>query len=79
MQTKTLYRYVRSDGGIDVSPNKPETEYTTITRLIADDGYFLRNGETECECIDTETPEEWEEIPNNEIEQALNILLGVNA
>lgn len=78
MQTITIYKYVRPDGGIDVSPNKPSGEYTTLTRLIADDGCFLRNGDAECECIDTESPEDWEEVPNDEVEQALNILLGVS-
>jgi len=78
MQTTTIYKYLRPDGGTDVSPNKPSGEYTTLTRLIADDGCFLRNGDAECECIDTESPEDWEEVPNDEVEQALNILLGVS-
>lgn len=78
MQTITLYKFLRPDGGTDISPNKPIGEYTTITRLVADDGCFLRNGDVECECFDTESPEDWEEVPNDEVEQALNILLGVS-
>ena len=36
MQTVILYRYKRADGGYSVSPNRPEGEYETRVRLIAD-------------------------------------------
>lgn len=38
MEIRTLYKYVRDDGGITVSPNKPEGEYIEEVRIIADEG-----------------------------------------
>ena len=76
MQTITLYKYARSGGGVDVSPIKPETgEYETMYRLIVDDGNVLvNNSGDECTCIDTENPEEWQEIlPDSE---AFQIIMG---
>lgn len=62
MQNVTLYKYTRDDGGITVSPVKPEdTDYTTLSRLIADEGKELVNGETRTICIDTDTPDDWTE------------------
>ena len=65
MQNVTLYKYTREDGGITVSPVKPEdTGYTTLSRLIADEGKELvkhpgSDGETRTICVDTDTPDEW--------------------
>ena len=59
-----------------MSPIKPETgEYETMYRLIADGvNVLINNSGDECTCIDTETPEEWQEIiPDNE---AFQIILG---
>ena len=42
MQTMTVYRYIRADGGVSVSPDKPEGEYTELTRIIADEGKLLK-------------------------------------
>lgn len=79
MQIKTLYRYQRQGGGVDVSPVMPSgVEFETLYRLTAGDGAVLVNGETETECVDTDTPEEWRE-ETREIEQlaeAARILLG---
>jgi hypothetical protein len=67
MQIITLYRYVRADGGITVSPNKPEGEYTEMYRLIADEGLVLTyNGEIVGEVIDTDTTEGWTEVEKPE-------------
>lgn len=66
MQTIPLYRYVRPDGGVTVSTVKPDTEYIETTRLVADDGYILSNGETTTSCIDTDNPMVWSEIKNVE-------------
>ena len=44
MQTIVLYRYTRVDGGTTVSTEKPDTEYTETSRLIANDGYILTDG-----------------------------------
>ena len=54
MTVKTLYRY-----GTTVSPNKPEGEdYTTLLRVIADEGYILQlPSGTLTNCIDCETSE----------------------
>ena len=67
MKTIDLYKYTREDGGITVSPVKPEdTEYATLSRLIADDGMELVNGETRTVCVDTDVPDEWTEEPYEE-------------
>ena len=66
MQIIPLYRYERADGGITVSPIKPECEYTDTMRLVADEGKILRNGEIETECIDVNSSEGWEEIDKPE-------------
>lgn len=62
MKTVTLYRYIRSDGGITDTIIKPDVDYTLRSRLIADDGYILTDGEESLFCIDTDEPEKWHEI-----------------
>lgn len=62
MQRIPLYRYTRPDGGVTVSTIEPECEYTTMTRLVADEGYTLTDGVTTTSCTDTATPDIWEEI-----------------
>ena len=64
MQTITLYRYTRSDGGVTVSPQQPDegTAYELRYRLIADEGLSLTNGEVFTQCTDTATPDEWQEV-----------------
>jgi hypothetical protein len=71
MQTITLYKYQRPDGGTTVSPNKPECEYTEMYRLVADEGKVLTNGEITAPCIDVESIEGWSEIdaPEEETEE----------
>lgn len=66
MQIITLYRIIRPDGGVTVSPVKPDGEYTELYRLIADDGMVLTNGETVTACTDTNTPDVWAEIADTE-------------
>lgn len=67
MEVKTLYRTIRADGGVDVSPNKPtEGEYTETYRLIADDGMELVKGDVRTICIDTDTVDGWEEVESIE-------------
>ncbi len=61
MQTITLYKYEREDGGTTVSPVKPDCEHTTLFRLIADEGMVLSNGDVTTECIDTDDAEGWAE------------------
>lgn len=80
MQTITLYRYIRHDGGVSTSPVKPDTaEYTVEYRLIADDGKALTNGTIIAGCVDVESTDGWTEIdaPEDEGEE-VRIALGVD-
>lgn len=70
MQKITLYKYTRADGGITVSPNKPDCEYTEMYRLVADEGKVLTDGENTTSCTDTEDVSKWEEIDDIETEEA---------
>ncbi len=62
MQIITLYRYTRPDGGISVSPIKPNVEYTEMVRLVADEGKALTDGTNTTTCIDVSSAEGWTEI-----------------
>ena len=62
MQIINLYKYAREGGGTTVSPNKPNTEYTEMYRLVADEGKMLTNGIVTTPCTDVESVEGWEEI-----------------
>ena len=66
MQTITLYRYSRADGGVTVSPVKPDTDYTELYRLVADEGMVLTDGESFTSCTDTANPELWSEVVDTE-------------
>lgn len=74
MQKMTLYRYVREDGGISVSPIRPDVPYTELTRLVAEENRYLTDGKQTAVCVDTDHPEAWQEIlPDSEV---LEIILG---
>lgn len=66
MQKIILYRYTRQDGGVTVSTVKPDTECTEMTRLVADEGYSLTDGNTTTSCIDTDNPDVWSEVEETE-------------
>lgn len=66
MRNITLYRYKRDGGGITVSPNKPNKPYTTLHRLVADEGKVITDGETVTSCVDVYTTEGWREIDDPE-------------
>ena len=67
MKIVTLYRYKR-EGGIIVSPIKPEVEYTERIRLVADDGKSLtKDGEQLYKVIDVESADGWYEIDAPEV------------
>lgn len=71
MEIKTLYRYAREDGGITVSPIKPNVEYTELYRLIADEGKAVTmDGENLYSVIDVNEPDGFYEVdaPIEEIE-----------
>lgn len=82
MEIKTLYRVTRTDGGIDVTPNKPNHDnYTETFRLIADEGMVLTDGENTYTCVDTDEPSKYTEIAeteDGEYAEAGKILLGVS-
>ena len=61
MQIVDLYKYIRDDGGVTVSPVKPDIEYTEMFRLIADEDKELVNGDIHTSCIDVETTGGWTE------------------
>ena len=61
MQKISLYRYVRNDGGVTISPVKPEANYTELCRLVAEDGCTLIDGNTSAQCVDTYNPDVWTE------------------
>lgn len=76
MRKMTVYRYTRPDGGVSVSPVKPDCEYAELFRLVADEGNMLTDGVNHVACVDTDNPDIWaEEISDSE---ALSILLGGN-
>ena len=63
MQIINLYRYTRPDGGVSVSPVKPEGEYKPMYRLVAEEGMALtKDGENLTSCADVESTESWYEV-----------------
>ena len=62
MKVIPLYKFVRPDGGVTVSPIKPEDEYSEMFRLVADEGMILKNGDVETTCTDVLSADGWEEI-----------------
>jgi hypothetical protein len=64
MIVKQLYRVKRADGGISVTPNKPEGEYELNGfRLIAEEGKAVtKGGEISYSVIDTDDITGWHEI-----------------
>ena len=67
MKKITLYRVTRSDGGIDITPNKPNSDnYTETYRLIADEGKALTDGSNYYSCIDTDNPDKYIEVAEDE-------------
>lgn len=65
MQVINLFRYNRPDGGVTVSPVKPDGEYTELFRLVADEGMALTDGNTVTTCIDTEDVTAWTEVKDH--------------
>ena len=71
MEIKPLYRFLREDGGVTDSPDKPDgADYTTRYRLIASDGKLLTDGTTETYCIDVDSADGWSEIDDLEIDSS---------
>lgn len=62
MKTVNLYRYDETNG-IVVTPNiRNDGDVPYAYRLIAESGKILKNGDELTYCIDTKTPDDWEEI-----------------
>ena len=59
MRIIPLYRYTRPDGGVTVSPIKPDAEYTELCRLVADEGMAITNGVIITDCIDVDSADGW--------------------
>ena len=75
MQIITLYKTIRKDGGVTVSPHKPEegTPYTEGIRLVADEGKLItQDGENLYYCIDTESTEGWYEVEEKIVKENRN-------
>ena len=66
MELIKLYRYTRPDGGVSVSPIKPDVEYTELVRIVADEGKMLTDGENFTGCIDTDSVDGWHEVAETE-------------
>ena len=67
MQIIDLYKYTRPDGGVTVSPVRPEGEYEPMYRLVADEGMALtKDGENLTSCADVENVEGWYEVESAE-------------
>lgn len=62
MKTVNLYRYDETNG-IVVTPNiRNDGDTPYAYRLIAESGKILKNGDELTYCVDTKTPDDWEEI-----------------
>ena len=71
MQIIALYKYEREDGGITVSPVKPDTEYAEMFRLVADEGKALtKDGKELMPCVDVDSADDWREVDDPEMEVA---------
>lgn len=71
MQKIKLYKYERAEGGITISTNEPNTEYTEMLRLIADEGKALtKDGKEFTPCADVDSADGWREVDDPEMEVA---------
>lgn len=69
MQIKLLYKYERPDGGITVSLKEPDTPYTTMYRMIADEGKLITiNNVDTYSVVDADNVDGWYEIDASEEE-----------
>lgn len=74
MKIIKLYRYIREDGGVTVSTNVPDCEYTEKYRLVADEEKMLTlDGEKLYGCVDTDCADGWYEVdtPNEYLREGL--------
>ena len=65
MKIVNLYRYDETNG-IAVTPNiRNDGDTPYAYRLIAELGKILKNGDDAAYCIDTKTPDDWEEYEDD--------------
>lgn len=71
MKVITLYKYIRPDGGVTISPIQPDCDYVQMIRMIADENKILVKDGYMTECIDADTSDGWTEVdmPNEPIEE----------
>lgn len=61
MQEIVLYRTIKNNGVVSVSPIKPDKYNSTLYRLIADNGKELVNRDIRTCCVDTDNSKQWKE------------------
>ena len=67
MQTIKLYKYTRDNGGVTVSPVKPDCDYVECVRLVSDEGMALtKDGVNLTSCVDTDSTDGWYEVEAKE-------------
>ncbi len=80
MTIKPLYKTIRPDGGVTVSPNKPfdGVEYTESVRIIADGGKLITlDGTNLYPCIDADCADGWYEVEEENTDgEALEFITG---
>lgn len=81
MRIIVLYKTTDDNNRVTIGPTKPDmgTDYVTLSRLVADNGCILTDGHTQCDVVDTYTPDDWAEIDKEDditAEEALNIITG---
>lgn len=70
MNIQTLYRYEREPGKVTVSLKKPNAEFTTLFRIIADENKVLVRPDGLCVlCADVSNTEGWMEIDSTSDEE----------
>lgn len=68
MQVINVYKYVRPDGGVTVSPVEPTCEYTQMVRLVADEGKALTlDGTSLTISADVNSTDGWYEVDAQEV------------
>lgn len=73
MQIIPMYRYTRPDGGVSVSPVKPDTEYAASYRIVADEGKMVTMGGVKTySCVDTDSLDGWYEVESTDIEEPVD-------
>lgn len=65
MQITKVYKYTRKSGGVTITTHRPFCEYEEMSRLIADEGKTLTNGEITAPCVDVYSSYGWAEIEDH--------------